>query len=311
MGDPTLIGRLPHPSIARLRSLLAVRDHQGFIEMLVATFDEIDRSQHDYLRALGGEGLYVLLREEKTSELLATYAALLISRKIHAPANVVLALNERVPSAELIQLANSLTFDTDVSVRESLSMPTDCRNNELSLGPIVQVKRHVQIMDMGFGTYSASDALGIKRSIFRSEQERTFMQAVSLRFPGLIALPNYPLDQVADFHKLEQFLDAKTLRYGKNCRVDAILVVPCEGDPVAAFELDSNLHDDPTSKEKDHLKNRLFQAIQIPFFRIRVEACISMAVDEWYALLTDEILDKVDCGRRLRIRTPHSTLIPL
>lgn len=164
---------------------------------------------------------------------------------------------------------------------------------------------------MNYGSYTASDALGIKRSVFRSEQERTFLQALALRFPGLHAFPNYPLDQLADFDKLGNLLDDETLEYGKRCRVDAVLVVPGEGDPVAAFELDSRLHDEPTQARRDRLRNRLFRIIQIPFFRLRAEQCHSVGVDEWYALLTDEVAEKIDCGRRIRIRTPHASLVPI
>lgn len=306
-----MIGNLPHPAIANLRSRLAIRDHEGFLDALVVALDNADHSQYDYLRALGGEGLYLLLHESEQQNLLGIYSALLIERKIHAPANIVLSLNERTPSAELVRLAESLSRDVDNSGSTSRSSHRNISTEGFEQGPRVQVKRFVQIMDMGFGTFAASDALGIKRSIFRSEQERTFLQAVSIRFPGLIALPNYPLDQVADFRKLEKLLDNETLRYGRICRVDALLVVPGEGDPVVAFELDSHLHDDPCREKNDRLKNRLFQVIQIPLFRIRVESSMSMGVDEWYALLTDEVLEKVDCGRRLRIRTPHATLIPV
>ena len=119
------------------------------------------------------------------------------------------------------------------------------------------------------------------------------------------------MDQLADFDKLGNLLDDETLQYGRHCRVDAVLVVPGEGDPVAAFELDSRLRDEPAQARRDRFRNRLFRVIQIPFFRLRADQCSSVGVDEWYALLTDEVADKIDCGKRLRVRTTHPTLVPI
>ena len=94
-------------------------------------------------------------------------------------------------------------------------------------------------MQMFLGDGQFSDATGICRSVFRSQQERTFLRALSLRFPGLLALPNYPLDQIVALDRVGA-IDAETLRYGRNCRLDAVLIVPDEGDPVAVFELDTD-----------------------------------------------------------------------
>jgi hypothetical protein len=297
------------PSVAALQKLLARRAHRAFLDELLLALDDADSSQLDYLRALGGEGLHVLLHADSTPDLLRTYTKLLLTGKIHAPANVVVELNERHRSPELLALARRLTRKTENPI-ENPARTTDTRRRSGEDAP-VQVKRVIQIMDMGFGCFAASDALGIKRSVFRSEQERTFLQALSLRFPGLHAFPNYPLDQLADFDKLGSLLDPETLQYGICCRVDAVLVVPGEGDPVAAFELDGPLHDEPDQARRDRLRNRLFRAIQIPFFRLRAEESDSVGVDEWYALLTDEVADKIDCGRRLRVRAGHPALIPV
>jgi hypothetical protein len=296
-------------SVTNLQRLLARREHQAFLDELLLALEDADCSQRDYLAALGGEGLYVLLHGESAPALLGAYASLLLSGKIHASANIVLDLNQRMPSADLAALADKLARNHEGSFERSPGKPQASYAHREQ--PPIQLRRVIQIIDMGFGTYSASDALGLKRSVFRSEQERTFLQALSLRFPGLHAFPNYPLDQLADFDKLGNLLDAETLEYGKHCRIDAVLVVPGEGDPVAAFELDSRLHDEPAQARRDRLRNRLFRVIQIPFFRLRAEQNQSVGVDEWYALLTDEVADRIDCGRRIRVRALHPTLIPV
>lgn len=296
--------------VANLQRLIARREHQAFLDELLLALEDADQSQLDYLQALGGEGLSVLLQANRTPALLETYAALLLDGKIHASGQIVLALAARVQSSELAALAERLKPTHENSATRAFRGPGASAHNPQGQPPI-QLKRVIQIIDMGFGSYSASDALGLKRSVFRSEQERTFLQALSLRFPGLHAFPNYPLDQLADFDKLGNLLDAETLQYGMRCRIDAVLVVPGEGDPVAAFELDSRVHDEPSQARRDRLRNRLFRVIQIPFFRLRAEQSMSVGVDEWYALLTDEVAGKIDCGRRLRVRTTHPTLVPI
>lgn len=296
-----------HPSsVANLKRLLASHEHQAFLDELLLALKVAEVSQLDYLEALGGEGLYALLHGESAPALLDVYASLLLSGRIHAPPDLILALHRRAPSADLVALADKLTKLNETPTKGA----TLDRPEMFPEQPRIQLRRVIQIIDMGFGSYSASDALGLKRSVFRSEQERTFLQALALRFPGLHAFPNYPLDQLADFDKLRDLLDSETLEYGRRCRIDAVLVVPGEGDPVAAFELDSRLHDEPAKARRDRLRNRLFRVIQIPFFRLRAEKNLSVGVDEWYALLTDEVAEKIDCGRRIRVRASHPMLIP-
>lgn len=286
--------------IAGLQKLLSRREHQAFLDELLFALEDADPLEVDFLQALGGEGLHLLLNTDAPATLLDTYAELLLAGKVHAPVETVVALHDRLPSAGLDVLVHAIQQEDRLRVRKVADRSQ----------PTIQLKRVIQIIDMSFGDYSASDALGIRRSVFRSAQERTFLQALALRFPGLHAFPNYPLDQLADFDKLGNLLDDETLQYGRRCRVDAVLVVPGEGDPVAAFELDSPLHDDPAQARRDRLRNRLFRVIQIPFFRLRAEQCSSVGVDEWYALLTDEVVEKIDCGRRIRVRSAHSMLVP-
>jgi hypothetical protein len=287
-----------------LQRLLARREHDAFLAKLLSALEEVAPSQRDYLQALGGEGLHILLGDEPTIALLETYAELLLDGKIHASADAILQLNRFLPSKGLVAIAKALTRP----INDRAASSPEVRH--ASANSVIQLKRVVQVIEMGIGSYTASDALGIRRSVFRSQQERTFLQALALRFPGLYAFPNYPLDQLADFDKLKLFVDKKTLAYGRQCRVDAVLVVPGEGDPVAAFELDSRLHDEPAQILRDRLRNKLFRVIQIPFFRLRVEHCPSVGIDEWYAILTDEVTDKIDCGRRIRIRENHARLVP-
>ena len=176
---------------------------------------------------------------------------------------------------------------------------------------IVQLKRVFQTSWFGLAGFEASDAFQIRTSVFRSRQERTFLRAASERFPGLRALPNYPVDQIIDLSRIKPLVSHEAWRSGKLLRLDTVLVTPIEGDPVAAFELDSAHHDDPDVKRRDAWKNELLVAARIPYFRLRSESPDSTTVDEWYSLLTDEVLDKISVGERLRVRDFHPTLVPM
>ena len=50
---------------------------------------------------------------------------------------------------------------------------------------------------------------------------------------------------------------------------------------------------------------------RIPLFRLRSDAPVETALDEWYSVLTDEVLDKIDCGERVRVRDTHASLVPI
>jgi hypothetical protein len=292
-------------SVAALQDLLSKREHQAFLDELLLAMEDAEPLQLDYLKALGGEGLYLLLNSSTpTPALLAAYANLVITDRIYASLDVVRRLYGYAPSD---LLSRHITHTERVAEPGISARPS----SKQCPSPAIQLRRTVHILEMGFAAYSASDAIGLRRSVFRSEQERTFLQALALRFPGLHAFPNYPLDQLADFEKLGKVLDGETVDFGRHCRVDAVLVVPSEGDPVAAFGLDGLRLQDTAYARRERLRNRLFRAIQLPFFRLDVDECHSMSVDEWYAILTDQILDKIDCGRRIRVRASHSSLIPV
>lgn len=176
---------------------------------------------------------------------------------------------------------------------------------------VIQTKRVVQMSWFGTAGWKSSDAFEIRRSVFRSSQERTFMRALRERFPGLLPLPNYPLDQITDLDRLRGLVPEPAWRFGLFCKLDAVLVTPIEGDPVAVFELDSRFHDSPEQQQRDQWRNLLLVAANIPLFRLRSEDPQATTVEEWYQLLTDEVLDKINVGERLRVRDVHTSLVPL
>lgn len=290
-----------------LQRLLARRDH----ELFLAALENTAAPRDDFLQALGGEGLYLLLSESGTPNPVwaGRYAKLVLSRRIVAPKSAISRLATHLNSAELFEWMKQENNKSSVprfpNSAKRLGEPTSPSSRQAML----QVRRVVQIMQMFLGDGQYSDAGGICRSVFRSQQERTFLRALSLRFPGLQALPNYPLDQIVELERVSA-MDAETLRYGRNCRLDAVLIVPDEGDPVAVFELDSRFHDQSERSSRDEMKNSLIAATGLPFFRLRAESPESMTTDEWYALLSEQVLPHIDLGSRIRCRQAAYSLIP-
>jgi hypothetical protein len=294
------------PSILQLQRLLTARDHSGFLDAFstLRTSAPISNYQ-DFLGALGGEGLCLLLQVQPTPlQLAKRYGELLLNGTLSAPAIAIEQLAMLLNSPELEMLARRAE-----SCRQDHPAPPTLMTGSSSRPAILQVRRVVQIMQMFLGKGEYSDGSGIRRSVYRSQQERTFLRALTLRFPGLMALPNYPFDQIVDLERLGE-IDPETRRYARSCRLDAVLINPDEGDPVAAFELDSRHHDNHEARHRDSLKNSLIAAAQIPFFRLRAESSESMSIDEWYALLSDQILPHIDLGGRIRCRDAAYRLIP-
>lgn len=260
------------------------------------------------MRALAGEGLAQCLCAEAppAPTLTARFFQLLADGKVDLPGDFPTQVAERFS----LSLANPQEPTSPAPSKTRMRPETDLRK-ETNGQTIIRTKRVVQVTDYQWGSYSVSDALGLRQSVFRSQQERCFLRALSLRFPGLTPLPNYPLDQIADLGKLQSVLDSETIKFGRHCRIDALLVIPDEGDPVAAFELDSGFHDSPEARRRDQLKDRLLQVVGVPLFRLRAQESSTMDTDEWYALLTEEVLDRLSCGDRIRSRRMYSSLVPV
>ncbi|HRP77299.1 MAG TPA: hypothetical protein PKZ27_16995 [Rhodocyclaceae bacterium] len=223
----------------KLRGHLHRREHEAFLSAFRAPALFALAKADNYLKALGGEALCLLLEEEANppEHLLRSYEVLLLAGALLVPCNVVFKLAARLQSNTLQLLGERLRLLENRLSRLHARDPMPRVGREELVGPAIEVRRLVQSTFMEFTPRTAAEAAGMRRSIFRSEQERVFLKALALRFPALLALPNYPLDQIAELSRLRKTLGDKVWRYGKHCRLDALLVVPDEGNPVAAFEL--------------------------------------------------------------------------
>lgn len=290
-------------AIKQLRDHLHKREHEAFVSAFRAP-NVLSLARGDnYIKALGGEALCLLLEEESEppEHVLRSYETLLLDGALLVPCYVVLDLAKRLQSKALRLIGERLRL---LENQLSRARPPETIRDE-SIGnlqaPVIEVRRFVHSTFMEFTPRTAAERLGMRKSIFRSEQERTFLKALSLRFPALLALPNYPLDQVADLSNLRKPLGEKVWSYGRHCRIDAILVLPDEGRPVAAFELDSRYHDQPEAQLRDEMKDTIFGLLGMPFFRLRIESPNSATSEDWYEILTDQVAPRLDLGRHLRL----------
>ncbi|HEY3432606.1 MAG TPA: DUF2726 domain-containing protein [Rhodocyclaceae bacterium] len=296
------------PDFSGLRQLLSSHQYAEFLDGFDGVYATTNPSDLALLRVLAGEGLVQCLHshsnEPPATEIASRFFQLLAAGKVELPDDF------------LSQLGGKDLSSADKPMQERTGQQSPRPSQTLGRTTakdqtVIRTKRVIQVMDYQWGSYSVSDALGLRQSVFRSQQEKCFLRALSLRFPGLTALPNYPLDQIADFNKLQSVLDPQTISYGRRCRIDALLVIPDEGDPVAAFELDSEFHDTPEARHRDELKDRLLQVVGVPFFRLRAQESSTMDTDEWYSLLTEQVLDQVSCGEKIRSRRFYSSLVPV
>lgn len=288
--------------LRQLRAHLHQREHEAFLASFRTPPLQALAKVDDYVKALGGEALCLLLEgdAQPPKPLLRAYETFLLAGMLLAPHDVILELAARLKSKSLQLLGERNRLLENRLSRAQTRQPSPRARDESLAEPVLEMRRFVQSTFMEFGPLSAAETAGRRKSVFRSDQERTFLQALALRFPAFMALPNYPLDQVADISSMRHLLGEKVWAYGQQCRLDAVLVVPDDGRPVAAFELDSAHHDLPKVRVRDEMKNAIFRLLGMPFFRLRVESPGSMRSDEWYALLTEEVVPHLNPGQPLR-----------
>lgn len=309
--------KLP-PLISDLRSLLRRREHDAFLTALSAALNDENSPDRDVLRVMGGEGLSILVRspDAASDQICLRYIDRLCAGDVDpAPGDLAAVTHVLLPRLahclDAVRTAEILRTLVGLAEKGADRERNTAHRLARAEQPPLQLRRYVQAIDFKLGDFAYSDALGLRQSVFKSPQERSFLRALSLRFPSLLAIPNYGLNQLFDSERLRKLVDTETWRFALRCVLDAVLVVPDEGDAVAAFELDSSYHDSPERQLRDQRKDELLRVIQIPLVRLRVSESASMTADEWYALLTDQVVDRISCGRRLTSRHAAVSLVPV
>ena len=92
--------------------------------------------------------------------------------------------------------------------------------------------------------------------------------------------------------------------------LDVLLVTPGEGDPVIGFELDSSYHDELEARARDQMKGELLEMAGISLVRLRVDDSTSMTVDDWYAVLSDQV-GEILMPKRHRSREQSLSFVPV
>ncbi len=111
---------------------------------------------------------------------------------------------------------------------------------------------------------------GTPPSLFRSQQEFVFFQAVREVFPTYLVYPNVALSCLLDYERLADTLSEEERRYALQALVDCAVFDPDDGyRPRYCFELDSPLHGTPERRQRDTLKARIVQLAGLPLFCIR------------------------------------------
>ena len=107
-------------------------------------------------------------------------------------------------------------------------------------------------------------------SLFRSQQEFVFFQAVREVFPTYLVYPNVALSCLIDYKRLANALSEEERRYALQALVDCAVFDPDDDyRPRYCFELDSPLHGTPERRQRDTLKARIVQLAGLPLFCIR------------------------------------------
>ena len=114
------------------------------------------------------------------------------------------------------------------------------------------------------------EGIDARSSLFKSEQERLFFEALRRVFPTYQVYPNAALSATLDFEGISDRLTRAERQYFFRALVDAVVVDPLDAlRPVYFFELDSTHHDAPERRRNDRLKEAILTKAGQTLFRLR------------------------------------------
>ena len=114
------------------------------------------------------------------------------------------------------------------------------------------------------------ERMDARSSLFKSEQERLFFEALRRVFPTYQVYPNAALSATLDFEEVSDRLTSAERQYFFRALVDAVVVDPLDAlRPVYFFELDSTHHDAPERRRNDRLKEAILTKAGQTLFRLR------------------------------------------
>lgn len=301
-------------SVQDLRDRLEARDLPGFLSLFEANQVQIlsqpqlgqctQRILPPVLKEMFGASRVSSESLVRLWRLVRTGALLLVD------ADILRAINADIDRAMAEQDAHAVVPVQKLAVYEEALEPPSPRARSQAGQSAFAMKRIVIAGTYSMGVMSMSDSFNFKKNLCASSQEQEFLKAVRQYFPGLRAYPNLPLRNFIDVPALGAFADDAMRRFCWSSQVDVLLCTEDE-DPIAGIELDSLHHDDSEARERDALKNRLFQLAGLPLVRIRADDTTNVRAEDFYDLLVAEaeVLDALR-PRRMRPRRNHDTLVP-
>lgn len=106
--------------------------------------------------------------------------------------------------------------------------------------------------------------------LFKSEQERTFNQALKEVFPNFFIYPNVAVSNLFDFEEIKVHLTSSERDYFFKAIVDFVIYDPVDYTPKFFFEVDSIYHDTAEATIRDSKKNKFFDVAGIALHRVRI-----------------------------------------
>lgn len=304
------------PQLERIRELLEAEDIGGFLSAYaeyLATGQQEPAATNLTQRLLPPVLLRCLQGERLPAPALVQLYRLVASGRLLVVENDVLhAINLRVDQAMRqvepgvkLPVTPLRTFSDEAAAPPPVRRPED--------GDVMRVRRVTRVAvasAFSFETWSVSDAFDFRKNLCASRQEGEFLQAVRQFLPNLQAYPNVPLRNFIDIDRLEERLPVRVRNYAWSAQVDVLLCTRDE-DPVAGIELDSIHHDSEEARERDELKNKLFQLAGLPLIRIRPDDVKSVRAEDFYDLLVAQAGEmEMLRPRRLRPRGTYDSLVP-
>lgn len=112
--------------------------------------------------------------------------------------------------------------------------------------------------------------------IFYHESEKRLYRALIELFPQHLVFPNMSLQTIFSYEKIKNLVDNEAFTYYLRTHVDFVVVNTTSYLPIIAFEKDSDYHDRASQKEKDKIKDLIFESGGIPLVRLRFNNALEL-----------------------------------
>ncbi|PSB77840.1 DUF2726 domain-containing protein [Photobacterium damselae] len=178
-------------------------------------------------------------------------------------------------SNEGLNQIESIGFEASLAQGESeaKSFSRLCSHNEIAMdykvSPIKTKEQLKSKMAPSKSKFARTDWLV---PLFKSEQERTFNQALKEVFPNFFIYPNVAVSNLFDFEVIKVHLTSSECSYFFKSIVDFVIYDPVDHMPKFFFEVDSIYHDTAEATIRDKKKNKFFDVAGITLHRVRINS---------------------------------------